>query len=448
MSLRLKLNLLIAVVVAIFTLTLLSMQVIGTRRSVNEEIEAANRVATQLLSRITFIYANGGAPLLADFLQRLGRVRATDIRLVTHTGEVLYRSPPSPYKAGRSAPDWYAGLILPQARNQVIRLSDESTLIVEADATRAVLDGWDDALQLLVTAGVAMVLGNALTFWFLGRALRPFDTIVRGLEQMRAGDFHTRLPALPGREATLMAQAFNRMAHAIEENLHARQEAAQAQVRLEQSRELTHFIQTRIEEERREIARELHDEMGQAVTAIKSLGLSVQRRCEGHDETSREAAGLIVSTASHLYEVMHGIIPRLRPLALDNLGLQDALEDLVGEWRRHHPALRFSLTLTELPDTPGDSLKLAAYRIVQEAVTNAIKHAHARRIAIRIDGQPGALAIEVSDDGCGPAEGWSDKPGHHGVRGMCERAQALGGELVLQHGEHGGARVHARLPLD
>jgi two-component system sensor histidine kinase UhpB len=448
MSLRLKLNLLIALVILTFTCTMLTLELMGTRRAVGEEIEAANRVATQLLSRVTLVYANSGSPALVDFLHRLGRVRATDIRLVDGSGTELYASPPSPYKAGREAPAWYSDTILPQRPLQEITLNDGARLVIAADASRAILDGWDEAVQLMIAGAVALLLGNALVFWLVGRATRPFYRIVRGLEQMRSGDYHTRLEDLPGREAGSMAQAFNRMAQSIEDNMNARQEALEARSNLEENRELTQFIQSRIEEERRDIARELHDEMGQAVTAIKSMGLSITRRDAEHNPRSAEAAQLIVETADHLYDVMHSIIPKLRPLALDNLGLEDALDDLVAEWRRHHPHMQFELQMSDLPESPGDSFKLAAYRIVQEAVTNALKHAGAGKIMISLHGSEQFLHLAVEDDGAGLAEGWAQKRGHHGVRGMRERAQALGGELELLPREGGGTRVAARLPLE
>ena len=160
MSLRLKLNLLIAAVILTFTSTMLTMELMGTRRAVGEEIEAANRVATQLLSRVALVYANMGSPALVDFLYRLGRVRATEIHLLDSNGVVLYTSPPSPYKAGRDAPEWYSNAILPKRSRQEITLNDGARLVVEADASRAILDGWDEAVQLLIAGSIALQLGN------------------------------------------------------------------------------------------------------------------------------------------------------------------------------------------------------------------------------------------------------------------------------------------------
>src|SRR6185312_5094246 len=117
-----------------------------------------------------------------------------------------------------------------------------------------------------------------------------------------------------------------------------------------------------------------------------------------------------------------------------------------GEWRRLHPEIAFALEVGALPEALGESYTLAAYRIVQEAVTNALRHADARNVAIRIGSDARALAIEIVDDGRGLPQDWQ-RPGHFGVRGMRERARALGGEVAIGNRAEGGTRVTARLPL-
>jgi two-component system sensor histidine kinase UhpB len=234
------------------------------------------------------------------------------------------------------------------------------------------------------------------------------------------------------------------MTRTIEENLTARQEAIEAKLRLEQSRELADTVRARIEDERREIARELHDETGQSVTAIKSLALALVRRPES-DETTRGAAQLIVDTAGRLYAAMHGMIPRLRPLTLDSLGLADALREQVGEWRRQHPSIEIALELTELPAV-GDTATVTVYRIVQESVTNALRHADARRIDIALHAEAETLRVTISDDGIGLPRDWQ-QAGHYGLRGIAERAQALGGVTQIGRREPRGTVVDVRLPL-
>lgn len=443
MSLRLRLNLLVAALVAVFTATLLAFKIEDTRRSVREEIEAANVVATQLLSYFVETYAQASQPIVLHALERLGRVRATELTLRDATGAVVHRSPPSPYKVGRDAPRWYAAWVAPAPMRSELRLGD-STLSIEANASRAVLDGWDDTVHLLQTGLIAMLLGNLLVFWLVGRATRPFRRIVRGLEEMSAGAYHTRLPSLPGREAGAIAGAFNRAAQAIEDSLDARREAHEAKRRLEQSLELAEAIRQRIEEERRQIARELHDEAGQGIVAIRSLAQALVQR--GGDESTSEAAHLIADTAGKLYDAVHELIPRLRPSSLDVQDLGAAVEDALLAWRRQHMDVAFALACQGLPESIDESRALAAYRIVQEAVTNALRHAQARRVDVALGVAGGVLRIDVRDDGCGLGADW-ERSGRYGVSGMRERARALGGEVDVRNVDGGGVCVSARLPI-
>jgi two-component system sensor histidine kinase UhpB len=293
---------------------------------------------------------------------------------------------------------------------------------------------------------LAFVFANVLVFALVRRATRPFAAIAGGLDELQRGAYHTRLPAFADAEAGAIARAFNRMAQTIEENLNARQEAIEAKLRLEQNRELTDVVQTRVEEERREIARELHDETGQSVTAIKSLALSLTRRPDGCDESAKQTAQLIVDTASKLYAAMHDMIPRLRPLTLDSLGLADAVSEGVDEWRRQHADIHFTLELSELPEPLGASGTLAIYRILQEAVTNALRHAQAQRIDIALQADAGALLLDICDDGRGLPADWQ-RPGHYGLRGMADRARALGGDVRVENRASGGVHVHASIPL-
>ncbi len=186
---------------------------------------------------------------MLEQLERLGRVRSNEITLRDDAGHEVYHSPPATYKQGRDAPDWYSALVSPPPMKSELRFYD-STLTIEANPSRAVLDGWDDTVALLEFGAFVFVLGNVLVFWLVRRSTQPFRAIESGLAEVERGAFHTRLPALAGAEAGQIALAFNRMAAAIEDNLNARAEAADARLRLAQSRELAEVVQARIEEER------------------------------------------------------------------------------------------------------------------------------------------------------------------------------------------------------
>ncbi len=447
MTLRLKLHLIVGGLTLLFLLAVLGLQLRSMRDSVQEEVQAANRVAAQLLNRTAWLYAAQGTPAMLAFLQGTGRVRSNDITLFDKDGRVLYRSPPSTYKAGRDAPDWFEALITPAPTQQSIAFPD-GKLEVRSNASRAAVDAWDYALVLVSGAAVLLVVVNLLVFWLVGRTVRPFGQIVGALEEVQRGRFDVTLPPLPGREAGTIGTAFNRMVGELERHLETERRAVRAEAQLSDSRELTRWIDHHIEQERLMIARELHDELGQSVTAMRSMATSIAQRSVGKDAQAEQAARLIADECSRLYDAMHGIIPRLTPLVLDNFGLADALADLAERTRRSQPALTLmaevSLGSARLPADAA----LALYRAAQEGITNALRHGEAGRIELRLSGSPGEVVLTLRDDGRGLPAGGPPRDGHFGLRWLRERVEALRGTVTLDNAAPRGVLLTVRLPLD
>ena len=446
MSLRLQINLIITVLMLVFASVLVALQIDNTRRSVHDEVLGANVVASQLLSRVNWVYEAGGLAGMTDYLTRVGRVRANEITLYGERGELIYRSPPSTYKVGREAPRWYADLVSLPLTAKDIPLPN-GRIVLQADPSRATLDGWDDLRPLLGMVLAGFVLGNALVYALIGRATKPLRLVVQGLRRMEQGAYDTRLPALSGREGRQISHAFNGMAQSVQDAALARQQAREATEALAENRELTRIIRARIEQERGAIARELHDEMGQQVTAIKSAGLAIAHRAAGQDALIERSARLVMDCADQIYDGVHRLISQLRPLALDRFGLGDALQDLLGDWRVHHPDVNLKLTTSGELEDLDEALATAVYRIVQEAVNNALRHAQASRIDVSVTATGASLQLDVSDNGRGRLEDLH-APGHFGVPGMRERAQALGGRFDLLQTEPAGVRIRVSLPIN
>lgn len=446
MKLRTRLNLVVTGLTVTFVIVLIAAEILTVRTSVREEIEAANRAASQLLGRLASIYSREGGPeLLLQFLQQLGRVHANDIVLQSPAGEVLYRSPPPTYKAGREAPVWFAHLLVPAAARHTFPLPGGLQLIVEAHSSRAVLDAWDQLTRLLTAATIMLIIVNGLAFWLVGRSLAPFPIIADGLERIQRGDLAFRLPPLPGFEAHAIGGAFNRMAQAVEGKAQAERKALEAETQLEERREMAHLVEQRVEEERRLIAHELHDEFSQSVTAIRSLALAIATQGGARDPAMGEAARLIAEEAARLYDAMHGLIPRLVPLSLDTLGLAETLESLVRDWQRRYPSIALSLR-QDLSADLGPSVTLAIYRVVQESLINALRHAQASRVDVSVQSDAHRMVVMINDDGVGlPAE-WA-RPGHFGLRGLMERVVHLGGVVTVANREPHGVCLTAEIPL-
>jgi two-component system, NarL family, sensor histidine kinase UhpB len=444
MRLRTRLNLLVAALSAAFVIVLIAAEIEAARDSVREEIEAANRVASQLLGQLTILYAKiGGPDLVLQFLDQLGRVRANEVYLVSAGGEVLYRSPPPSYKAGREAPAWFARLFSPQSARETYELRGGVHMVVEAQSSRAVLDAWDKIVRLSTVGAVMLIIVNGVAFWSVARLFKPIPVIADGLERLERGDLAFRLPPLPGSEANAIGSAFNRMAAALEDKVRAERQAREAEARLEERREMASLADQRVEEERRLIAHELHDEFGQSVTAIRSLALAIA--AQAGDDASADTARLISDEAARLYDAMHSLIPRLAPLSLDALGLSATLENLVRDWQRRHVSMTIDLE-HKLPADLGSSVALAVYRVVQEGLINALRHAQATRISIVVDGTEERIRVSVSDNGIGLPADWA-RPGHFGLRGLTDRVAQLGGKFEVRSEGTRGTHLAAEIPL-
>lgn len=233
----------------------------------------------------------------------------------------------------------------------------------------------------------------------------------------------------------------------------ARRESAEAQLAaaLADNRRLAQQYVELQEAERKTLARELHDELGQYLNVIKldAVGIRDDRRTDF--AALRGRANTIVENCNHIHSTLATLIRELRPAGLDDLGLAAALEHCVQTWRTRLPevALRLSVTgdLTALPEP----LTVTVYRFVQEALTNAAKYAAAQRVDIRLTrtgsrGRPDdAVTVAVKDDGIGCDAGQPTRG--LGLIGMRERVKALEGEFSVQSSPGHGFKLTARIPV-
>lgn len=215
---------------------------------------------------------------------------------------------------------------------------------------------------------------------------------------------------------------------------------------LASNKELTARLLEVQEEERRSLARELHDELGQTLNALKLDARLVPALAPGRELDV--VAGRITDSADHMYRVAGNLVTRLRPPALDELGLVDALEAGVDRWRVSYPSLEVSLSAGGDLAGLGETLNLAIYRLVQEALTNCVRHASASHFRIDLTRSPrsgGVIVLEMCDDGTGFEIHKSNRAGH-GLRGMRERVALLGGHFELASGPGAGTRIRVELP--
>lgn len=219
---------------------------------------------------------------------------------------------------------------------------------------------------------------------------------------------------------------------------------------LEENRRLSQRSMQVQEEERRNLARELHDELGQSLNAIKVDAVTIRDRSENAVEVQRSAKA-IIEVSGQVYDVVRSLMQRLRPVALDELGLRSAVEYGVEQWQRRHPAVRCSFAAEGELDDLSEQMNITLYRLAQECLTNVAKHAQATRVAILLSRVAGGeqdgeeVRFSFEDNGCGFDP--SLRQQGLGLVGLRERVEALGGNFDLQSAPGQGARIRASIPV-
>lgn len=442
MSLRFRLNLLVTMLSLVFLVAAGVVLVRDTKDSIRERVEAATRVTVQLLD--TVIVSSAMNPslgpthyVLQDFLRSLGYVRSSRIELYDYANNPLYISPTSTFKSEINPPEWFAKLVAPKVET-VTRRIRYGTLIISSSAEGSIREAWSGFLQLMTMGVGFFVLLNLLVYGLLSHALRPVRHILHAINRIEQGDLTTRLERFSVPEFDKIGLSLNQMAVSLD-----------AERQLEQNRQLTQLIQEHIEDERRSLARELHDELGQYVTAIKTFAVAIVNKTRENAPDIAANAQTIVAAANHIYDGMHNIIRQLRPAAMDNMGLIETLRDMVSGYQAQHPELNIQLHVSGEFQPLGENVNINLYRMVQEAVNNAIKHAHAQCINVHLLTDSEGLRLMICDDGIGMQIETVDQTQHFGLLGIRERVQALHGQfkVVSQPDAGRGTTLEIRLPI-
>ena len=450
MSLRFRLNLLITLLSLAFILVVGSILVNDTRVSIRERVEAASRVTVQLLD--TVIVSSALNPemgpthlVMQSFLASLGYVRSSRIELYGFEGHELYRSPESTFKSDVIPPQGFIKLVQPKLET-VERRFRYGTLVISSSAAGSVREAWSGFRQLMWVGLAFFILLNTLVYLLLSHSLRPINRILAAINSIEHGDLTTRLPELALPEFDRIGHSLNRMA-----------ESLTAERLLEENRQLTFLIQKHIEDERRSLARELHDELGQYVTAIKTFAVGIANKAKSNSSGTgmpeiASSAQVIVSAANQIYDGMHNIVRQLRPGSLDNLGLAETLKDAVSNYQAQYPNIRIKLHLSENLESGnlgalGETVSINLYRIVQESLNNAFKYANASEINIGLTkSASGELLLTIQDNGIGMDVDSVDQTTHFGLLGMRERAQALNGTFNIISAPTQGTVINITVP--
>ncbi len=284
---------------------------------------------------------------------------------------------------------------------------------------------------------LALLFGFCFAVWVSGILTRPLGQLLAGVQSVGRGDLGRRIRVPLLDEFGKLAKAFNAMAEALDEHERVRQKLLESVVGSQ-------------EEERKRVARDLHDDVAQALISAR-WALETCQEAEGEaPEAYRRAVASAFGAITAALNDTRRLIRDLRPGALDDLGLVPAIGSY-AESRLSHGSCRVELAVGELPESLPPTFEVALFRIVQEAITNAGKHASAKNVRIELSAGEGVLRGSIVDDGVGfrpdDAVFGSGEPGGVGLAGMRERAAILGGSLQVTSEPDHGTAVSFAIPL-
>jgi len=427
LSLRSRIVTLLASVLAMGLALGIATLVLHAGARIRAEAEAATRLGVDFVESALARAATAPDPTaeLTRLVAQAQKLRHVRIYLESEG------APPAQIRGGaRRAPGWFAALATP--RETITRIAAPAPMpgavLIAADPSDEIAEIWEEILGLALGGALVALAAFALVFIAISRTLAPVSALAQGLQALEKGERGLRVPRAGSPEFALITDRINALADALK--------------RLDaENRDLLFRMIDVQETERRDIARDLHDEMGPFLFAIragvgalrrKPPGAGVEKDCEMLDEQIAALQG-----------VNRRILARLRPAALEELGLAGALDALVRGWRETHPQATITLAVADC--ALDEATALVAYRIAQEGLTNALRHAEAQRVSIDVRPAGGReLRVRVDDDGTGLKAGWRQG---HGLRGMSERIAALGGRLTFESGAPKGAVLEASLPL-
>ena len=430
-----------------------AMLVVNTRVATRLEIESSFEIAQRLVdATVRDLSAEGRLNELDDVLPyALKNLRHVRIMLVDSFGNLMVVSRAPDLVNGKPVkqwvPKWFKDLVGPKlVRRTVLMSSANRTIpvIIAGDPTDELSEAWREFSTFILAwvglnALILMMLSAAL-----GRVLNPLVTFSRGLLDLEAGDYATRLERPKQKEIALLTDRFNMLAGAL------------GTARDENGRLYQQLMQVQ-ERERREIAAELHDEAGPCLFGISANAASIKALAEPlpNHAIIEQRVDHIQSIAGRLKLMNRALLKKLMPGSLGRLGLAASVNELIAGFDGLHPETRLIGRVGPLAQSYGEAIDLALYRCIQEGITNALRHSRGGKIIVELSekrvvvGRRGkrsrqSLCLTLRDDGAGFD---ASMPKGFGLTSMTERVRSLGGTCTIETSPGQGTTISVAIPV-
>ena len=444
-SLRMRLNLLFALVLVLGLAINIGRLVLEAGPRIQAEDNSVIRLAREFIDASIADLKSSPDPEaklagLVEGLQKLRHVSVTRARDGASTAMEPNGAAATDSRFD-APPEWFVTMVRPEQTSVrvpiVVEGKSYGTLLIASHPSDEIAEIWDGIVTQLEVGSVIAAALLILTMLVVSRALTPIQSLADAMSGIEAGRYDTRVTPTGSAEIAAICEKLNHLAGALGDAVADKQQLAERVVSLQ-------------DVERKEIARELHDEFGPYLFALRAHATSLMRMA---DAAKPDVAGLrkhgaaMLEQVNALQQFNRRVLDKLRPAGLSELGLSEALAALVRFWRDAHPGVSVETEISQLLGPVGETAELTIYRVVQEALTNAFRHSGATQVSVTIEPVAGAgrvgraARVRVSDNGEG-------LPSEHklglGMLGMRERVMALGGTMTVV--SSGGVTVEAVVP--
>ncbi|MDF0496450.1 histidine kinase [Bradyrhizobium yuanmingense] len=442
LSLRGRINLLLALLLALGLAVNIGRQIAEAGPRVQAEDQSVIRLAREFIEMIVADLNEAPDPdaRLNQIARDLSRLRHVSIALHDSGGNPL-----TPRRLGsdvdaRGPPAWFVSLVHPEQTAVSVPVSirgKPGSLVITSHPDDEIAEIWDGIVTQLEVGSVIALALFFLMMKVVGRALAPLQSLADAMGKLESGHYEARVAPGGAPELAAICTRLNHLAATLGEAVEDKRRLAERAVSLQDI-------------ERKEIARELHDEFGPYLFSLRAHASALAKQADGREPSAdavRKHGSAMLEQINALQQFNRRVLERLRPVGLAELGLRQALESLSRLWRESRPDVAIETSISPALGPTGETADLTIYRIVQEALTNVFRHAGATSVSVVIEpveqaGGRFCARVRVSDNGRGMEPG--QKLGF-GLVGMRERILALGGTLNVVSGE-GGVTVEALVP--
>lgn len=440
LSLQVRLNTLIALVLLLSLTVNIARLFLEAGPRVQAEDESVIRLAREFIEVSMLDLKDGADPeaKLSGIIEGLQRLRHVTVTRDGNAGSKSELAGADDRDKELGAPPaWFVALVRPEQTSLSVPVSiggkSFGSLTISSHPTDEVAEIWDGIVTQVEIGSVLAVTLLLITMVVVSRALAPVQSLADAMASIEAGRYDTRVLPAGSAEIATICDRLNHLAAALRTAVEDKQRLAERVVSLQDI-------------ERKEIARELHDEFGPYLFALRAHATSLMRTADiakPDINLLRKHGNAMLEQINALQQFNRRVLEKLRPAGLSELGLNEALGALVRLWRDANPGVVVETTVSQSLGQLGETAELTIYRIVQEALTNVFRHSGATKVSVTIEPLPaesasashgGAVQVRVQDNGGGLP------PDHRlglGLTGMSERVMALGGTMTIASSDNG-----------